>query len=195
MHRLATAFVLGYHGCDRRVADRLIAGEPFEESRNDYNWLGPRIYFWEANPLRGFEFARELATTQWGATIKEPYVVGAVIDLGLCLDLTTSAGVQQIRNAYEAYKSTCTKAGYTMPANSSENYPLRRQLDCAVFDQLHNIIKNKKETPVDTIRGVFTEGEEAFEGAGFKEKTHIQICVRNHFNIKGVFRVPEDQLG
>ena len=53
MHRLSTAFVLGYHGCDQSIADRLLAGGAFRKSRNDYDWLGHGIYFWEANPLRG----------------------------------------------------------------------------------------------------------------------------------------------
>ena len=36
-------------------AERLLAGEPFQKSINDYDWLGHGIYFWEANPLCGLE--------------------------------------------------------------------------------------------------------------------------------------------
>ena len=50
------------------------------------------------------------------------------------------------------------------------------------------------EPSIDTVRGVFVEGEPVYEGAGFRAKTHIQICVCNISSIKGVFRVPEDQL-
>lgn len=53
---------------------------------------------------------------------------------------------------------------------------------------------NKKEQPFDTVKGIFTEGEPAYENAGFAEKTHVQICVRNQDCIKGVFRVPDSQL-
>jgi hypothetical protein len=49
---LTTSFILGYHGCDADVATRLIEGEPFKASENDYDWLGPGIYFWESNPQR-----------------------------------------------------------------------------------------------------------------------------------------------
>jgi hypothetical protein len=59
VHRLTTGFVLGYHGCDRKVGERLLGGEALKPSNNDYDWLGPGIYFWEANPLRGLEFAGE----------------------------------------------------------------------------------------------------------------------------------------
>jgi len=44
--------------------------------------------------------------------------------------------------------------------------------------------------PVDSVRGVFVEGEEVYPGAGFREKTHVQLCIRNLDCIKGVFRVP-----
>lgn len=51
MHRLSANFVLGYHGCDQSVADQVLAGNPFRKSDNDYDWLGPGTYFWEANPV------------------------------------------------------------------------------------------------------------------------------------------------
>ncbi|SPF51914.1 hypothetical protein SBA4_4770009 [Candidatus Sulfopaludibacter sp. SbA4] len=61
MHRLTSTFVLGYHGCDRSIGERLLKGNPFRPSSNEYDWLGPGIYFWEANPQRGLDFARETA--------------------------------------------------------------------------------------------------------------------------------------
>ena len=47
---------------------------------------------------------------------------------------------------------------------------------------------------IDTLKGVFTEGKPVYPGAGFNEKTHIQIVVRNHRCIKGVFRVAREEL-
>jgi len=101
LHRLSSAFILGYHGCDSSVAESLLAGKDFKPSGNDYDWLGPGIYFWEANPRRGLEFATEVKHLKRNRKIVKPTVVGAVIDLGLCLDLTTSSGVQQVRNAHQ----------------------------------------------------------------------------------------------
>ena len=194
MHRLTTTFVLGYHGCDESVAERLISGEPFQKSINDYDWLGPGIYFWEANPLRGLEFAVELQNAPWGSDITTPAVVGAIIDLGFCLDLTTAAGIRQVRAAHASYISNCEQTGDVIPQNSADANYLRRQLDCAVFTQLHQIREDDEDQPIDTVRGVFVEGEPAYEGAGFRARTHIQICVCNTSSMKGVFRVPPDQL-
>lgn len=93
MSRLATTFVLGYHGCSLPTAERLLDGEPFKQSRNVYDWLGKGVYFWEANPLRALQFAKEQLERRGGKRAK-PGIVGAVIDLGLCLDLTTSPSHQ-----------------------------------------------------------------------------------------------------
>ena len=56
----------------------------FLKSENDYDWLGPGVYFWEANPQRALEFATEKRGRAEG--IQKPFVVGGVIDLGLCLE-------------------------------------------------------------------------------------------------------------
>jgi len=39
----------------------------------------------------------------------------------------------------------------------------------------------------DSIRGVFTEGGPAFDGAGLFAKSHIQICIRKPNCIQGFF--------
>jgi hypothetical protein len=79
-----------------------------------------------------------------------------------------------------------------MPTNSSDR--LRRNLDCAVVQRVHAISEAARLPSFDTVRGVFTEGGPAYDGAGFDEKTHIQIAVRNPDCIKGIFRVPEQHL-
>ncbi|MCZ6609518.1 MAG: hypothetical protein O7D27_12240 [Alphaproteobacteria bacterium] len=187
MQRLAASFVLGYHGCDATVAEKLLAGDDFKPSKNDYDWLGHGIYFWEANPRRALEFAQEVKTQTRGPDIKKPEAVGAVIDLGLCLDLTTSAGVQQIRDTYREYVELAKEAGYSLPQNSDDW--LRRNLDCAVINFLHRVRNDKELEPIDTVRTVFTEGQPIFEGSGFLSKSHMQICVCNPDCIKGVFRI------
>ena len=101
MHRLSSSFVLGYHGCDGTVAARLLAGARWQPSQNDYDWLGEGRYFWEANPRRGLDFAIE-ASKRPRAKIKNPAVVGAIIDLGNCLDLMTMAGIVRHRGKIEA---------------------------------------------------------------------------------------------
>lgn len=169
------------------MAENILSGDRFKPSRNEYDWLGSGIYFWEANPLRGLEYAGELRKRKRESKIKIPAVIGAVIDLGNCLDLTTTAGIQQVKDAYKFLVEVFETAEKRPPENSKDL--MRRNLDCAVIEYLHQIRKEHDDAPIDTIKGVFTEGNEIYVGSGFLHKTHIQICVCNPENIIGVFRV------
>lgn len=190
MERLTYSFVLGYHGCERKIGERILSGEAFEPSRNEYDWLGTGVYFWEANPLRGLEWAEEQALRS-SSKLKDPFVVGAVIDLGHCLDLSTSFGCRRALAAFEELRDS----GQPMPVNFGKG---RHALDCAVIN-LALLIESREMAnfparPFDTVRGIFQEGDELFAGSNFRRKTHIQIAVPNLNAIKGVFRVPERHL-
>lgn len=189
MHRLSASFVLGDHGCDRAVAEALLDGAPFKKSQNDYDWLGWGVYFWEANPKRGLEFATE-AMKRPRSKITEPAVIGAVIDLGNCLDLVSSVAIDMVRAAYESLSLTIQAAGQSLPRNLDR---LRRQLDCAVIEHLHAIYEEQGGS-IETVRAIFTEGQPIYPGADFDSKSHTQIAVRNLDCIKGVFRVPKAHL-
>ncbi|MGN7613368.1 hypothetical protein ACQZV8_14930 [Magnetococcales bacterium HHB-1] len=194
MNRLNTSFVLGYHGCNREDGEAILQGVPFKPSENDYDWLGHGIYFWEANPQRGIDFARLLSKHPKRAIreIKDPFVIGAIIDLGVFLDLTSSDSIYMVKRAYDSFKLCIKSDRATILKNSGGKDLLKRYLDCAVINHLHIIRKESGILPpIETVRGVFIEGEPLYENAGFYEKTHIQICVRDHSNIKGLFRVPK----
>lgn len=170
------------------------AGLSFARSDKDYDWLGPGIYFWEADPKRALEWA------QWKkdkGEYENPFVIGAAIDLGNCLDLMSREDLEMLAWAYDSFREIHEKDGRLdeMPENKRGPDKLLRILDCAVIKHLHSIIEAKNELePVDTVRGLFTEGEEVFPGSGFKRKTHVQIAVRNVKCIKGVFRVSETEF-
>jgi hypothetical protein len=191
LHRLSASFVLGYHGCRTSVGEALLGGAEFQPSDNAYDWLGPGIYFWEANPRRGLEFMREKARRE-GFDPNEAFVVGAIIDLGSCLDLTTSAGIELVRSAYLEFVAATKSAGNPLPENAEDM--LRRPLDCAVNRHLHKILESAGSPPLQTVKGVFTEGERVYPHAGFREKTHVQIAVLDPACIKGVFRVSSRHL-
>lgn len=191
-------FVLAYHGCDFETAQKLLGGLPFQPSRKDYDWLGAGIYFWENDPIRAYQWA-----TEPRHNFDHPSVVGAVIELGNCLDLTTQSGIDAVRLAYDKFILTAEKDGTPIPQNvdlakQSGGDKILRHLDCAVMNYLYEIAETAQESdptsqPYATVRALFPEGSELYPGAGFREKTHIQICVREPEQILGVFRIPEWQ--
>ena len=99
MYPAKLGFVIGFHGCDASLVNRLVNVETtLKDSKNQYDWLGDGIYFWDK----------------------------------------------------ERRKS-----------NDLPEY--------------------------DSVRCAFIEGESLYENAGFHEKNHIQICIRNPNCIKGYF--------
>jgi hypothetical protein len=186
VHHLSTSFVLAYHGCNRRVGESLLSGKkPLRPSDNDYDWLGPGVYFWESNPDRALEFAQE--KRRRGGKIRDPFVIGAVVDLGVCLDLTTKDSIERLKLAHKALMDTFSASEEEAPVNGPE--PWRRRLDCAVIRTLHQVLQSSGAHPIDTVRGMFTEGSPIYAGSAFFEKTHVQIAVLNLECIKAVFRV------
>jgi hypothetical protein len=188
--------VIGFHGCDKSVRDSVVAGQSFmKRSSNDYDWLGGGFYFWENNLQRAMIFAQEKHERQ-PAKIKEPAVLGAFIDLGYCLDLLETSYLLSLKGAYTFLKEQYEKQGLPMPVNKSASTGysfdlMVRKLDCAVIESIHLVNKKYNDPMFDSVRGVFWEGEELYPNAGFREKNHIQICVRNPNCIKGFF-IPRD---
>jgi hypothetical protein len=152
--------------------------------------LGNGIYFWENDPERALQYALKLKKhpVKGKAKIKYEAVIGAVIDLGKCLNLLEANSLQTIKASYEMLLQIHKLSGVPLPLNikpvGEEEDVLIRRLDCAVIEATHTYFG--RDT-YNTVRGVFWEGKELYPNAGFREKNHIQICVRNTDCIKGYF--------
>ena len=161
-----------------------------------FDWLGKGVYFWEADPRRAMEWA------QWKharGDYAEPFVIGAVIDLGNCLDLTVRENLELLSDAHTLLKAEHDTADLGLPVNRDvPNDPfqdmLLRFLDYAVIQKLCEDVEAASAVsavePFDTVRGLFQEGDRAYDGSGFFSKTHTQIAVRRSTAIKGVFLPP-----
>jgi hypothetical protein len=192
LSRLAASFVLGYHGCDAEVARKLINREDeLRPSDKKYDWLGPGSYFWESDPLRAMEWAREAEAR---GRVASPAVIGAVIDLGNCLDLLNREDIELVREAHLLLVEEQERSGLAIPENKSldgEPDKILRFLDRAVIQFLHEIFDQAGEAAFDSVRGLFPEGEELYPGAGFRDRNHIQISVCNPKLILGLFYSPD----
>ena len=195
MSRLATSFVLGYHGCEHSVAVKAVNGEiDLLQSKRDFDWLGPGAYFWESDPQRAREWA------QWKAEkgdYANPAVVGAVIDLRNCFDLVSREDLYLLEEAHRSFLRVQKLSGLPVPKNKSapgqpDTDRVLRFLDCAVLRHLHSILDaqpthSRQIEPFDTVRGMFTEGQRVYPASGFRRKNHVQIAVRNTACIRELF--------
>jgi hypothetical protein len=197
LYRRLSGFVLGFHGCNEAHGRQVLAGKAqLKKSENDYDWLGKGIYFWESNPERALQFAQDVAagnTKISQGRIKNPFVIGAIIDLGVCCNLLDSRALAELIAAHELLVESINtgSADKKMPENKGPDNAAR-YLDCAVVKIMHAARREQKLEAYDTVRGAFSEGGALYEGSGFSAKAHIQIAVCNDDCIKGYFlpRIP-----
>lgn len=67
-------------------------GNQLTASTNEWDWLGPGVYFWEQNPARALEYAIDSANNKQKNKVRiaTPFVIGSIIELGNCLNLLES---------------------------------------------------------------------------------------------------------
>lgn len=178
--------ISAFHSCDRAVGLRILNGEDdLIASENEWDWLGPGIYFWEQNPDRALEYAVECAAGQQKnkTRIKTPFVIGAIIELGNCLNLLEPDSINMVKKAHDWLAETCKRDGKSMPVNKGAI----RKLDCSVIKCVHQYAKDKGLRPYDTVRSAFNEGSQVYPNSNFYDRLHIEICVRSPHLIKSYF--------
>lgn len=177
--------VIAYHGCDAEIAERLLAGEPFKKSQNDYDWLGEGIYFWEYGADRALRFARDQKRR---GKVKEPSIVGALLQLGRCFDLMDTRFTEELPVAFAMFTEALRRAGQPLPTNAGKTPDkLLRRRDCAVLNYYLQRLEHE-HVSFDTVRCGFVEGPQAYDGSGIRHQSHVQIAVRNPACVVGVLR-------
>jgi hypothetical protein len=186
--------IIGYHSCDKDLAlDILVGKKQLNPSNNPWDWLGAGIYFWEQDPQRALDYAKDVANRRQynKKRIKTPFVIGAIIELGNCLNLVESQSLSILEAAYNGLNKLLKESGETLPQNDGP----KRLLDCAVLKYVHHSRIENGDPPYDTIRSAFDEGHKVYPGASFTSRHHIQVCVINPAMIKGYFLpLPTDEF-
>jgi hypothetical protein len=153
--------IIGFHGCDESVRDKIVRGEERQnKSNNSYDWLGHGMYFWEYNYTRALEYAKLIQKNPKRSKFKinKPSVLGAIIDLENCLDLLDSSFLLIVKQAYNILEKVYKNVGFELPKNTpieKEKDILIRKLDCAVIETLHKYYRDEREPTFDSVRSVF----------------------------------------
>lgn len=188
MYQRLPSWVLGFHGTDAATVKRVLNSRTanLRPSNNDYDWLGDGAYFWENDPERAMSYVREKMRRENDA--RKPAVIGAIIDLGFCMNLVDRPALLELQSAHDDLKEDSELLGFPMPVNQGPTDDLlRRFLDKAVFDHVHSLRAQEKLPPYQTVRSPFLEGKPLYDNTFFRLKTHIQIAVRDATCIKGYF--------
>lgn len=165
--------VVGYHGTRLDRAEEIESIGRFSPSKNDYDWLGHGIYFWEFAPLRAWQWAR----SKHGS---DASVIEAQIELGHCLDLTDIRFTGFLSSAYEGIREAYARTGAALPVNRGKAHCL----DCLVINYLCGVIIPECET----VRAPFLEGEPIYNGSALLAQSHVQIVVRDDARIRRSLR-------
>jgi hypothetical protein len=178
--------IIGYHGCTAATAARILKGEPFSPSSNDYDWLGHGVYFWEHGPDRALRFIKQKLRRE--KRREKPVVVGAIVQLGLCFDLLDTCFTGDLGQVHPKFVESLVSLGHNLPSNAGAVPDLKlRYLDCAMLNWYLAELQADGQH-YQTVRGCFVEGGPAFPDSKIERESHIQIAVRDPACIIGVFQ-------
>lgn len=171
--------IIGFHGCTRDIAIKILTENRFVTSTNTYDWLGEGIYFWEYAPYRALDWAQALCARRGG----EPAVIGVTIRLGRCLnllDIQHSGGLVQAYSIMEA-----NIGNRKLPVNLRRAHYLDREV---IDTYCQNVLLDTNKS-YQTVRGCYPEGDPVFPGSKILSLTHVQIAVRDPACITNVHLV------
>ena len=192
----SSGYILGFHGCDAATGESILAGQDhISISENAHDWLGTGAYFWEDSPERALQWAKLVQRNpqNFGQRVGNPFVLGAIIEPGECMQLTDAESLKDLKSAYQLLVESCQRLRLPLPVNepgfTGDLDLVKRHLDCAVINFAHHLREQEGLIAYDTVRGAFPEGRALYPGARIMEQTHVQICVRHPRRaIRGYFR-------
>jgi len=108
MYNVKPNLIIGFHGCDADIC-RTILNDPdnIKIKKNPYDWLGHGMYLWENNYERALQWAID---KQRRGAIREPAVIGALLQPGNCCDFLDTQYIRILAGHYklmeERYEKT-----------------------------------------------------------------------------------------
>lgn len=158
---------VAYHGCSANAAASILSTKDLRPSRKPYDWLGEGFYLWDRGSARAWDWAQQRIPD-------EPAVVGAIVDLTDCLDLTDLHGTRLLRDILHEMEFT----GLELPKNDGKLHELDYFLITQACERLEDA-----GFLFSSVRGAFIEGDPIFQrednASLLHEETHIQIAIRD----------------
>ena len=144
-----------------------IEREGFKLSRNDYDWLGDGVYFFQDGLLRAWQWA-------CGQHGDDAAVVGADIRLADCMDLLDVGWNEVLSSAYGEFARRRRAIGRAVPTQSGGAHTLDRE----VINYAVSVLEDSG-TRISCVRSAFPEGRPVYPGSALYDRSHVQIAVRD----------------
>jgi hypothetical protein len=171
--------VYGYHGTSVDAATAILR-DGFRMSRNEYDWLGDGVYFFQDAPERAWEWA----TTHHGSVSA---VICALIRLEDGMDLLDVGWNQALAGAYSAFTAQLKRVNQPLPIQKPGVHRLDRSvINYAVGNMAEDGIK------IRVVRAAFSEGAPVFPGSAIFNRSHVQIAVRDTALIENSWLLERD---
>jgi len=174
--RSSRALVYGYHGTSLDGANSILMSG-FEMSRNDYDWLGTGVYFFQDAPQRAWEWA--------ASRHSNPAVIGALIEINGFIDLLDIGWFEILQGSHHLLVDEYRRTGRHVPDQNQESGTHR--LDCVSINFTVDRIENEGNTKIYGVRAAFAEGKPIFENSALFDRTHVQIAARETSVIKQIW--------
>src|SRR5712691_7761740 len=110
--------VTGFHGTSAASAERIM-NSGFTISRNEWDWLGDGVYFFQDAPIRAWRWAREHYSDSAA-------VVGAEIRLEDCMDLLDVRWSSVLAETYDRFVEKMKESRVPLPRQTSGAHRLDR---------------------------------------------------------------------
>ena len=189
----------GYHGTSTEIADKLASGvEGFTVTRNEGDWLGPGVYFWQDAPARALFWAKR--------KFKDAAVVRAQINLTACLDLLELTDFLELKLVQDRFEEFERDSGVVyqqdplklldgvMRIRSGRKKPFVNDRDQAFLEFAIPLIEQSRGSKIKCIRAAFVYGRALNATSFLFDWAHVQICVFGDYASKLISRVTKLEL-
>ncbi|HVC32111.1 MAG TPA: hypothetical protein VNL16_01240 [Chloroflexota bacterium] len=115
---MTPARIDGYHGTSATAAASILR-DGYRFSRNEYDWLGDGVYFWQDAPQRAWQWAKE----HHGPNAA---VIRSLIRLDDCMDLLDIHWTRVLTDVYDSFLSQMKRANLPLPRQTRAAHRLDR---------------------------------------------------------------------
>lgn len=180
-----------YHGTTTKIADQIFSDRHFKFSKNEYDWLGSGVYFYQEAPLKALAWAQKFSidSENRGTT---PAVIEVEFDLSKVFDLFKPENFEFLRIVDQKYSVSDRQRTQKRPVlrthegnrfrvfhNASlaeAEKPGANFIDCTLINKALQLLREMNQE-YDCVRHFFWEGQELYKGSYFYDHSNIQLCV------------------